>query len=66
VLPFLEDRPQEIERVQAAVVLSARGDRDRFESLAALAEVDWRDVLVGTELADADYEDAMSRLLGPE
>jgi len=65
-LPFLEDRPQETERVQVAVVLLARGDRDRFESLATLAEVDWRDVLVDADLADEDYADKIKRLLGSE
>jgi hypothetical protein len=46
---------QSLERIQAAVVVSARGDADRFERTAALAETDWRYALVAGGLANEDW-----------
>ncbi len=52
------------ERVQAAVVLWARGDRARFDDSLALCSVDWRDVLVRGGLADDDWPDRLDAELG--
>ncbi|MFZ0324291.1 MAG: hypothetical protein WAN48_09200 [Actinomycetes bacterium] len=54
----------ESERVQAAVVLWAGGDRARFDDSLALCEVDWRDVLVRGGLADEDWADRLDAELG--
>jgi hypothetical protein len=53
-------------RIQAAVVLAARGRWSEFEQLAELAEVDWRDVLVAAELADEDWRTRLDEQLGPD
>jgi hypothetical protein len=42
---------QSSERIQAAVVLLAAGDLERFADAAQRAEGDWRDVLVWSGLA---------------
>jgi hypothetical protein len=52
------------ERVQAAVVLWARGDLGRFDDSLALCEVDWRDALVRGELADDDWPERLDAELG--
>ncbi|MEU4677234.1 hypothetical protein [Micromonospora sp. NPDC023737] len=52
------------ERVQAAVVFLSGGDGQRFLDAAALAQQDWRDVLVGAGLADDDWADQLNRMLG--
>jgi hypothetical protein len=53
------------ERVQAAVVLGAGGRFAAFERQAALAETDWRDVLVAAALADDDWRARLDVELGP-
>jgi hypothetical protein len=53
-LPLAEK--QSLERIQAAVVLLAKGDPERLERSAALAEKDWRDVLVWSGLGQGDWE----------
>ena len=52
-LPMPEKQSRE--RIQAAIVLLAGGDADRFEYSATLAETDWRDVLVFSGLGDDDW-----------
>jgi len=52
------------ERVQAAVVIWAMGDRARFDDSLALCAVDWRDVLVRGGLADDDWPDRLDAELG--
>ena len=52
------------ERLQAAVVLWARGDLGRFQDSLALCEVDWRDVLVRGGLADDDWPERLDVELG--
>lgn len=54
------------ERIQAAVVLWANGDLGRFDDSAALAAVDWRDVLVRGDLADEEWPKRLDRELGGE
>jgi hypothetical protein len=55
----------ESERVQAAIVFWARGSIDRLRDGAALARIDWRDVLVRGELADDDWRSRLDDELGP-
>jgi hypothetical protein len=42
---------QSSERIQAATILLAGGDVARFERAARQAEIDWRDVLVWSDLS---------------
>jgi hypothetical protein len=46
---------QSSERIQAAIVLLARGDPVKFDYAAELAEADWRDVLVFSGLGNEDW-----------
>jgi hypothetical protein len=46
---------RESERMQAALVLAARGDLAAFASYLDLLRVDWRDVLVAGGLAEGDW-----------
>lgn len=52
------------ERIQAAVVIWAMGDRARIDDSLALCAVDWRDVLVRGGLADDDWPDRLDAELG--
>lgn len=53
------------ERVQAAIVLPARGDLRLVREGAELAGTDWRDVLVDAGLAGDDWADVLDAELGP-
>ncbi len=52
------------ERIQAAVILASSGDLRRFEHNAAVAESDWRDVLVFAGLANEDWRERLTDALG--
>jgi hypothetical protein len=54
-LPPSATGKQNPERVQAALVLAARGQWRRFDALLRLLDQDWRDVLVAGHLADEDW-----------
>ena len=54
----------DVERVLSAVVLWSRGDRRRLDDAAALAAIDWRDVLVRADLADEDWTIRLDVVLG--
>ena len=56
---------QSRERIQAAIVLLATGDPDRFDYHAELAEADWRDVLVFSGLRGEDWPVRLDHELGP-
>jgi len=56
----------ESERVQAAVVLAARGDVARVEALINLAKQDWRDALVGGGLESATWPVTLATEFGPD
>lgn len=53
------------ERLQAAVILLARGSTRRFREAVRLALTDWRDLLVAAELAHGDWPDRLRAELGP-
>jgi hypothetical protein len=55
---------QSRERIQAAIVLLATGDSEKFDYYAKLAEADWRDVLVFTGLGDEDWPTRLDKALG--
>jgi hypothetical protein len=55
----------ESERVQAAVVICARGQLGRLRDACELAKQDWRDVLVGAGLADKDSRSRLEPNSGP-
>ena len=64
-LPLIESQgPAGVERVQAAIVVLARGDAERFERDAKFAERDWRDVLVAAGLANFDWPGKLDDELG--
>jgi hypothetical protein len=56
---------QSRERIQAAIVLLANGDSAQLEHYAEEAELDWRDVLVFSDLADEDWAIRLDAELGP-
>jgi hypothetical protein len=72
VLAVLRDLPpgviggQDLERVQAALVLNTAGDVKAFQRQLALAAVDWRDALVAGGLANAGWSRKLDAVLGTE
>ncbi|MFI0979710.1 hypothetical protein ACH4SP_22255 [Streptomyces sp. NPDC021093] len=52
------------ERVQAAIVLLARGEAQKFHEAVRLAKTDWRDLLVAADLAHANWPDRLDTELG--
>lgn len=52
------------ERVQAAIVIAARGDRQEVARQAELVQVDWRDVLVNGGLENEDWPALLDQHLG--
>jgi hypothetical protein len=55
---------QSRERIQAAIVLLAKGKSYLFDYNVKLAETDWRDVLVFSGLADQDWPARLDDELG--
>jgi RimJ/RimL family protein N-acetyltransferase len=62
-LPLAEEQSRE--RILAAVVLAAHGDRMTLDWGMRMATRDWRDVLVGAGLANLDWPARLDRELGP-
>jgi RimJ/RimL family protein N-acetyltransferase len=62
-LPLAEKQSRE--RILAAVVLAAHGDRMSLDWGMRMATRDWRDVLVGGGLANLDWPARLDRELGP-
>lgn len=54
-----------VERVQAAIMLWARGDLTRLRDACRLAREDWRDALMRGELAADDWREKLDAELGP-
>jgi hypothetical protein len=72
IIRLLDDLPRRTgskihggERVQAAIVLLARGDIRRFRDAVTLSTQDWRDVLVAADLAHDDWPARLDQELGP-
>ena len=57
---------QDRERIQAAMVLGAAGDWQRFTRLVELLRIDWRDVLMAGGLGHGGWADVLDRELTPE
>jgi hypothetical protein len=55
---------QDLERVQAAVVLLTKGDPERLDESARIAERDWRDALVWSGLGHGDWEQRLNDEFG--
>jgi hypothetical protein len=58
--------PGEGDRVQAAIVLYAVGDVDKFLAALETAYRDWRDVLMASGFADEDWKPRMDAEFGSE
>ena len=63
-LPDSEYGRQGHERVQAALVLASRGQRERFDSMAQLLRINWRDALMAGGLGHDDWRAVLERELG--
>lgn len=57
------DTAGDTERIQAAIVLVADGDSQRFLHAMEIAQGDWRDILVWADLAHADWADRLKAAL---
>lgn len=57
---------QDVERIQASLVIRTSGDWRAFQRRLALAEIDWRDSLVGADLGDEDWPDRLDAVLGTD
>lgn len=64
LLPESINSGQDPERIQASVLLAARGSVQEFTAMLALARMDWRDLLVSAGLENGDYAKVMRRRLG--
>lgn len=53
------------ERIHAAILNIAAGNLDRLLEAAVLAEVDWRDLIVGGGLEHDDWRVRVTESLGP-
>jgi hypothetical protein len=58
-------RASDSERVQAAIVLAASSRLADLRDAVALAQIDWRDLLVNVGLGDADWPTKLDSVLGP-
>ncbi len=54
---------QSSERIHTAVLVVSDGEWTRFLEAAWLARMDWRDVLVGADLADEGWPDRVDAYL---
>jgi hypothetical protein len=64
LLEEVDSGNQDRERVIAAVVLGSRGELESLFQLVELSAVDWRDVLVGGGLGNAEITLASARRTG--
>jgi len=53
------------ERVQAAIVFAASGRLSQLRDAVALAQIDWRDLLVNVGLGNEDWPTQLDSELGP-
>ena len=54
---------QDLERIQAAVVLASHGQWERFLAVFKLLAADWRDVLMAGGLGNEDWPQVLNREL---
>jgi hypothetical protein len=55
---------QDVERIQASLVISTGGDWGLFQRQLAWAQQDWRDALVSSGLGNADWPAVLDEVLG--
>jgi hypothetical protein len=55
---------QDVERVQASLVIRTGGSWQKFHGMVALVNQDWRDALVAAGLADEDWPSRLDAALG--
>ncbi len=55
---------QDVERLQAALVIEAGGRWESVKQMEALAATDWRDALMAADLADGDWPLRLIEVLG--
>ncbi len=63
-LPDIAVGLQDVERIQAALVIRTGGDWDAFQRMLLLVNQDWRDALVAGELAHGDWPERLDAVLG--
>lgn len=63
-LATTETGGQDVERVHAAVVLSAEGSLRMLRNCVELSHLDWRDVLMGTGLEHGNWPKVLEREFG--
>lgn len=56
---------QDLERIQASVVLRTDGEWDTFQRRLSLLRQDWRDALVSAGLGNVDWPQRLDAVLGP-
>ncbi|MBB5872623.1 hypothetical protein F4553_006057 [Allocatelliglobosispora scoriae] len=56
---------QDEERILGAVIILADGRLDRLEEALALAKLDWRDLLVAADMAEATWPGRLGEWLNP-
>lgn len=54
------------ERIHAAILIAARGNNSLFQDALEHAQVDWRDLLDRTGLADDDWSQVLRAELGED
>jgi hypothetical protein len=54
----------EVERIQAAILIRGNGDLARIRDMRDLALQDWRDALAAADLANEDWPDRLDAELG--
>lgn len=64
-LPLIGDSDEARERIHAAILLAAAGNPRRLSEAAALAQLDYRDLLMNTGLASPDWRTRVDAELGP-
>ncbi len=61
--PVVTGSLQDPERVHAAVIRVAQGRLDSLDDALSLARLDWRDLLVAADFADAGWPERLSAWL---
>jgi hypothetical protein len=52
---------QSAERIIMAILFGSSGDKNKFRELINTTKTDWRDMLVGTGMANDDWRDVLKK-----
>ncbi len=63
LLSAIDVAGQSPDRVHASILITSRGDRSRLSDALRLAELDWRDVLLGAGLGEEDWPNVLADYL---